>query len=46
METNMTDTRYFKTIAIHRPTGQWRTFYSIFPHRHRAAALKWLASIC
>jgi len=38
----MTDTRYFKTTAVNRKTGEWKVFYGFFVKYHRAAALRWL----
>ena len=40
----MTDSRFFKTTAIKRETGEWKTFYSFFPHNHHNAAVAWLAA--
>ena len=40
----MTDTRYFKTIAVNRKTGEWKVFYGLFPQQHNAAAKAWLAA--
>ena len=40
----MTDTRYFKTIAIKRETGEWKTFYGWNPQVHNTAAKAWLAA--
>ena len=38
----MTDTKLFRTIAINRKTGEWRTFWHIIPTKHHQAALNWL----
>lgn len=40
----MTDTGYFKTVAIKRNTGERKVFRSFFPNTHHAAALAWLAA--
>jgi hypothetical protein len=38
----MTDTRYFKTIACRRSTGEVKVFYGFFVKLHHDAALLWL----
>ena len=43
-ERDMIDTRYFKTIAIKRATGEVKVFYGLFIKIHNAAAKAWLAA--
>jgi hypothetical protein len=43
-EREMTDTRFFKTIAVNRTTGEWKVFYGFFPQSHHDAARRWLAA--
>ena len=44
-EKDMTDTRYFKTIATNRSTGVSKVFYGLFVRTHNNAAKDWLASL-
>jgi hypothetical protein len=43
-EIDMTDTRFFKTTAVKRTTGEWKVFYGLLASTHHGAAIEWLSS--
>ena len=41
-EIDMTDTRFFRTTAVNRMTGEWKVFYGFLVSTHHDAAIEWL----